>query len=267
LTAERRPKAAAVLAAIATLLAASTAPGCGGGGGDDDVLPKTVGGAPVTWGVPDHPAGMVMLLHGGGWAASDNGYEQQKANAEVVQDKGYATVAIDYAEGARGFQQVVDVYRAARERYPDLPVCAVGISAGGNLALTLAAREPDLTCVIALSAPTDLTTVAQQDPENDEAYKAAVERLGRDELARFSPARVADRIKAKVLLIAADTDPVVPAAQSRELARALPGAELLDLPPGPIPAEFAHFGRVQEGAQDTVIDREFAFLRSATQGG
>jgi dipeptidyl aminopeptidase/acylaminoacyl peptidase len=252
-------------AAIAILVVA----GCGGGGGGEgDLLPKTVDGARVSWGLPDgHPAGLVMLIHGGGWKASANGYEQQKANAEVVQREGYATVAIDYAEGARGYRQVVSVYGAARRRYPGLPVCAVGISAGGNFALTLAAQEPDLDCVIALSAPTDLTTIAQQDPDGDEAHRAAIETLGRKELRAFSPALRAGRIRAKVLLIAADTDPVVPAAQSRELARALPGAQLLDLPAGAAPAEFAHFGGVQPGAQNTVIDREFAFLRSATRSG
>ncbi|HEY1237549.1 MAG TPA: prolyl oligopeptidase family serine peptidase [Solirubrobacterales bacterium] len=262
----RWPKASAALAA--TALSILIAAGCGGGGGgDDDLLPKTVGGAPVSWNVPEnHPAGLVILLHGGGWRASDSGYEQQQRNAEVIQDHGYATVAVDYAQGAEGYQQLVEVFKEARRRYPGLPVCAVGISAGGNMALTLATQEPDLHCVIALSAPTDLTTIAQQDPDADEAHKAAVENLGTNLFAKFSPALRADRIRAKVLLIAAANDPVVPAEQSRELARALPGAQLLELPAGPEPAEFAHFGGVQPGAQDTVIDREFDFLKQATQG-
>ena len=89
---------------------------------------------------------------------------------------------------------MVDVYNAARQRYPDLPICAVGISAGGNLALNLATREPDLDCVVALSAPTDLTTVARQDPKGEEAYKAAVAAFGKDALVKFSPVRHADAI-------------------------------------------------------------------------
>jgi pimeloyl-ACP methyl ester carboxylesterase len=131
----------------------------------------------------------------------------------------------------------------------------------------LAAREPDLNCVIGLSAPTDLTSLARQDPSGDEAYKAAVTAFGKNRLATFSPVRYAGKIKAKVLLIAADTDPIVPAGQSRELAQALPGAQLLDLPAGTDRVEFAHFGGVQPDATDTVIDREFAFLKSATQSG
>jgi dipeptidyl aminopeptidase/acylaminoacyl peptidase len=260
----RRLTARAVLAAagLAILLALA---GCGGGDKTDTGLPG-FDGARVSWGEPDggDPTAVMMLLHGGGWQRSDSGYEEQKANAKVVQEQGYATVAVGYDAGAKGFQQVVDVYKAARERYPDLPICAVGISAGGNLALNLAAREPDLDCVVSLSAPTDLTTVAQQDPQGEEAYKAAVEAFGKNALVKFSPVRHADQIKAKVLLIAADTDPIVPAAQSRELAQALPGVQLVDLPAGPDQVEWAHFGRVQPDAQQIVIQREFDFLKQAT---
>jgi dipeptidyl aminopeptidase/acylaminoacyl peptidase len=261
----RRFTARAVLASagLAILLAVA---GCGGDGNKSDTGLPGFDGARVSWGEPDggDPTALMMLLHGGGWQRSDSGYEEQKANAKVVQEQGYATVAVGYDAGAKGFQQVVDVYKAARQRYPDLPICAVGISAGGNLALNLATREPDLDCVVGLSAPTDLTTIARQDPKGQEAYKAAVTAFGKDALVRFSPARHADSIRAKVLLIAADTDPIVPAAQSRELAQALPGAQLVDLSPGPDPVQWAHFGAVQPNAQQIVIQREFGFLKQAT---
>jgi acetyl esterase/lipase len=258
-----RSKARAVLAGAALSLLLTTV-GCGGNGpGPGDAK---VGGARVSWGEPSggDPTAVVMLIHGGGWQRSDSGYREQQSNAQYMQQQGYATVAIGYDEGAKGFKQVVDVYKAAHQRYPDLPVCAVGISAGGNLALMLATREPDLACVIALSAPTDLSTVAQQDPSGDEAYRAAVDAFGKNRLATFSPIRYVDKIKARVLLIAADSDPVVPAGQSRELAQALPGAQLLILPSGPDPAEFAHFGGVQSNATNTVIAREFAFLKEVS---
>jgi dipeptidyl aminopeptidase/acylaminoacyl peptidase len=239
--------------------------GCGGGGDDAGPRNADVGGARVSWGEPadGHPVGVVMLIHGGGWQPSEPGYEEQKANAKVVQGQGYATVAIGYDAGARGFQQIVDVYREARARYPGLPICATGISAGGHLALMLATREPDLDCVVTLSAPTDLTTLGKQDPQGDEAYQAAIAAFGRAQLAKFSPVRYADRIRAKVLMIEAEDDPIDPVGQGRELARALPGAQLLVLPPGPVPAEFAHFGGVQPDAQNVVIEREFKFLKEA----
>ncbi len=259
---------ALVLAAVC-LAAPLTVAACGGSdaGGVGPPVAK-LGGARVSWGEPSggDPTAVVMLIHGGGWQRSDSGYREQKSNAKYVQAEGYATVAVGYDAGAKGFRQVEDVYRAARQRYPGLPVCASGISAGGNLALMLAAREPDLDCVVALSAPTNLTALAQQDPSGDEAYHLAVKAFGRGQLAKWSPIRYAGRIKSRVLLIAADSDPIVPVEQSREFAQALPGTQLLDLPSGPSPAEFAHFGGVQPDATNTAIAREFAFLKEATAG-
>jgi acetyl esterase/lipase len=260
----RRSTARAILVAATALLILCAVAGCGEGDDDGDGGP---GAARVSWGAPSDPKAVVMLIHGGGWQPSDSGYEEQKANAENFQDQGYATVAIGYDEGATGFRQVVDVYREARRRYPDLPICASGISAGGNLALMLATRESDLTCVVALAAPTDLTSLAEQDPEGDEAYQAAVKAFGKDQLAKFSPVRYADRIKAKVLLILSESDPVDPVDQGQELARVLPGLQLLVLPPGPISVPFAHYGGVQPDAQEIVVQRVFEFLDEETQTG
>jgi dipeptidyl aminopeptidase/acylaminoacyl peptidase len=263
----RRSAARAVLAAVTALSILLAVAGCGDDG--IDLSTETAGGARVSWGEPadGKPVGVVMLLHGGGWQRSDSGYEDQVANAKNFQQEGYATVAIGYDEGAKGFQQVVDVYREARRRYPALPICASGISAGGNLALMLATREPDLACVVTLAAPTDLTTLATQDAEDDEASHAAIAAFGRDQLTKFSPVRYADKIKAQVLMIEAEADPINPPDQGRELERVLPGAELLVLPPGPVPAPFAHFGGVQPDAQEIVINRVFEFLDQATQAG
>jgi dipeptidyl aminopeptidase/acylaminoacyl peptidase len=257
-----RPKATALIAVGTALAILCAAAGCGGGDDDGNGGP---GAARVSWGAPDDPKGVVMLLHGGGWLPSDSGYAEQKANADNYEDQGFATVAIGYDEGAKGFQQVIDVYREARRRYPDLPICASGISAGGNLALMLATREPDLACVVALAAPTDLTSLAEQDPEGDEAHQAAVAAFGKDQLAKFSPVRYADRIKAKVLLILAESDPVDPVDQGDELAQVLPGLQLLILPPGPVSVPFAHFGGVQPDAQEVVVERVLDFLDEATQ--
>jgi dipeptidyl aminopeptidase/acylaminoacyl peptidase len=254
-----------VLLAAVALLIFTAMVGCGEEGDNDDGARN---GARLSWGEPaGDPKGVVMLIHGGGWHPSDSGYEEQKANAPNYQDQGYATVAIGYDEGEKGFRQILDTYREARKRYPGVPICASGISAGGHLALMLATREPDLDCVLALAAPTDLTTLAKQDPANDEAYREAVDAFGKDQLARFSPVRYADRIKAKVLLILAATDPVAPVGQGRELKRSLPDTDLLILPPGPVSVPFAHFGGVQEDAASIVIERSLAFLEQSTQGG
>ena len=256
-----------VLATAASLLALAVA-GCGGGGGEVSSLPKNVSRAEVSWGQPGgDPKALVILLPGGGWQRSPSQYEDQKTAAKSLQQEGYATVAVQYDEGARGFRQIEDVYRTARKHYPKLPICATGISAGGHLALMLATREPDLACVVGLSAPTDLTTLAAQDPQGQEAYNAAVAAFGKDQLARYSPVRYANRIKAKVLLFVAATDPLDPVAQGRELTEALPGAQLVVLPPGPDPAVWAHGGGVQPNAQEDVVKRDLDFIDQATGGG
>jgi acetyl esterase/lipase len=264
-TMERLARAGLLTALLLLLIGVA---GCGGGG-DDDGPNSNFGGARVSWGEPasGNPKAVVMLLHGGGWQPSPAGYEGQKKSAPVLQDQGYATVAIGYDAGAKGFRQIVEVYKEARRQYPDLPICASGISAGGHLALMLATREPDLDCVMALSSPVDLTTLAEQDPEDEESYDAAVKAFGAGKLATFSPVRYADRIRAKVLLIQAEDDPLVPVEQADELKRALPDAQVLILETGDTPAVFAHGGGVQEDAQNTVIEREFDFLQQSTVGG
>jgi dipeptidyl aminopeptidase/acylaminoacyl peptidase len=256
---------AAVLLVLSLTACGQTAPDFGQNGGK--LGEQTIAGAKVDWGEPSNgdPVGVVMLLPGGGWQRNDAEYQGQRQAGKSLQGQGYATVAIEYDSGIKGFKQILAIYKDARKRYPDLPICANGISAGGHWALMLATREPDLACVETLSSPTDLTTVAQQDPSGDETYAAALRAFGQGGLARWSPLDYANKIKAKVLLVAAESDPVVPAEQSRELARALPGAQLLVVPPGPDQVVWAHYGGVQPDAQNAVLQREVDFLKAATQ--
>src|SRR5207245_957892 len=150
---------------------------------------------------------------------------------------GYATLTVDYRAGAEGIDDVDAFYHSARRRVGrDLPICAIGASAGGHIALMLAVRNPDLACVIDLEGPTDLTSLAP----GSAAYDFAVRPFGKSELAAFSPALQARAIRAKVMLAFARNDPLVPVNQGVEMARALPGARLIVLPPGP--AVFIHVG-------------------------
>jgi acetyl esterase/lipase len=224
------------------------------------------GEARVAWGEPDDgdPRGVVMLIHGGGWERSPTEYQTTKNLGPPLNDEGYATVAIGYDEGEVGFRQIEAVYDKARKRYPGTPICALGISAGANLSLNLAAREPDLDCVIGMATPTDLTTLAEQGGKL--AHDQAVAAFGRDRLEEFSPALHADEIQARVLLIAAESDPVVPADQSREFGEASPAAEVDVYPAGDFPVFWAHNGGVEEGANEDVAEQEVAFLDEATKG-
>lgn len=174
----------------------------------------------------------------------------------VYRDRGWEMVNVDYARGAQGVRDVVDFFDQARRRFPALPFCAVGISAGGHLALMLAALRPSLRCAASLAGPTDLVALPQE-PGGAALYKLAVQQFGVDELPRLSPALLARRIRAKLLLMYASNDPVVPGSQGQDMAHAKPSANLLILPPGP--AGFIH-SNVTSAASTSVVPTVVQFI-------
>jgi pimeloyl-ACP methyl ester carboxylesterase len=106
------------------------------------------------------------------------------------------------------------------------------------VALMLAVRNPDLRCVLAVAGPTDLP--ALQSNRDETAYRLAVEAFGSSRLAALSPVRYASAIKAKLMLVYARNDPIVPVAQGVDLHRAVRGSTLIVLAPGPAP--YVHTG-------------------------
>jgi pimeloyl-ACP methyl ester carboxylesterase len=245
-------------APLALLLIALTAIGCGGE--DLDINPSGPKPALLKWGKPSDgkPQGVVILLHGGGFQPNRFAYEAEMPLAAAIQDRGFATVVIGYDAGETGYEEIEGIYEKARKRYKGLPVCVHGISAGGTLGLILAANEPDLSCMVGLVTPTDLTTLQQQGA--DQVYDLAVAAFGEDELAKWSPVRYADQIKAKVLLIPAQTDPVVPIAQAREFVRARPATELSVIPPGPTPVDWLHGADTTAAGAQQAVERGFDFI-------
>lgn len=250
----------------AALAVVAVVSGCGSsdGGADPSACKDRSHGLPkLTWEIPPQaPRGVVILLHGGGWQPNPGGYRAQVKYGKAIEAGGVVTVAVGYGTGASGLRQIEDVYSKAQRCFPDAPVCVIGDSAGGNLALMLATREPDLSCVIARAAPTDLTALAAQGAS--ETHQFALDAFGEQGLAKFSPVRRAAAIHARVLVIMAENDPLVPVEQGRELKQALPAAELLVLPPGPVP--FVHGLGVTPDALQAANQREVAVLGKATPG-
>jgi alpha-beta hydrolase superfamily lysophospholipase len=237
--------------------------GCGGT--DVDLNPS--GPRPdVKWGKPSDgkPRGLVILLHGGGWQPNHFAYKGEFPLAAALRKRGYATVVIGYDEGATGFREIEQVYSQARNRFHGLPICVHGISAGGTLALMLAAREPDVTCVVGLVTPTDLSTLKAQG--GDEAHDLAVDAFGEGQLAAWSPARYADRITAKVLLLPAQTDPVVPIAQAHEFVRRRPATQLFVIPAGPVAVDWLHGAKATTSGAQQAVERGFDFIERSTGG-
>jgi pimeloyl-ACP methyl ester carboxylesterase len=237
-----------VLGSLAALLLA----GCGAAGGALHTLPNPPASKPITgggssravWGAPlsgQSPRALIMLIHGGGWSGINPfAFKQTVRESVIFRALGFETLTVDYRAGALGVKDVDRFYRQARQRVGGkLPICAFGTSAGGHIALMLAVRHPDLACVIDQAGPTDLPSLGT-DPGGAAAYKIATKRFGNSDLAKLSPALHAASIKAKLLLVYAQNDPLVPVAQGYDMARADPRARLVVLPPGSAP--FVHTG-------------------------
>jgi acetyl esterase/lipase len=235
-----RLRSAALLGAALLVLFA----GCGGSSSSTSSN-HPLGPQPrAVWGGPSggaKPKALIILVHGGGWKGIDpTAFNTTLDIAKLIQRLGFETLTVDYRGGAEGIADVDSFYRQARRRVgPHLPICAYGASAGGHISLMLAVQNPDLNCVIDLAGPSDLPALAH-DHGGRSAYQIALQAFGRSPLAALSPALHAGSIKAKLLLVYAANDPLVPVAQGREMARADPRAQLIVLPPGS--AGFVHTG-------------------------
>jgi acetyl esterase/lipase len=191
----------------------------------------------LTWTAPHgRPAGVVLVIHGGAWRASGRRTAAlMNGRARTFAGWGWAAAVVDYRAFADSPGDVVRAYDAARERYPALPICAYGESAGGHLALMLAVRRP-LSCAIDAAGPVDLPRLGGT-PQADWVRAKALAAFG--DLRDASPTDHAAAIRAPVLAGYAATDRVVPASQGRYLQRALPRAHVVELGAGAGP-RFVH---------------------------
>jgi dipeptidyl aminopeptidase/acylaminoacyl peptidase len=176
--------------------------------------------------MPAHPAGtkvpMVLMPHGGPFGISDTWFFD--TDAQFLASRGYAVLQVNYrGSGGRGpdFKEVgyrqwggkiqddlVDGVRwaVATGEIDGARMCAYGGSFGGYSALILAAREPSLfKCVIGYAGVYDLNLLFK--PQNnrwDESTSNFFKKtVGSDkaELDRYSPAQLADKITAPVMLV------------------------------------------------------------------
>ena len=199
----------------------------------------------VEVGLPTNPAdsyrgaGALILIHGGGWVQTGARYlTPLVAAARHFNALGWETFNTDYRPTADSLTDVLAVYDAVRAKVgARVPICALGYSAGGNLALLLAARRPELACVISLAGPTDLALLDHPGLQAYPYVRALAASLG-GAIARWSPVNLAADIRARVLLLYAGNDPLVPPSQGSELQARLPSARLTVLAAGTVP--FVH---------------------------
>jgi len=211
----------ALLAVLTALIAASPA----AASGRVPIVSPTTGDA----------RGTVILIHGGAWV--DHGPQaamrEHLRHAARVNRLGFDTVAITYRPGIRSIADVVDAYDGLRRRLGDgEAICALGDSAGGHLALMLAARRRGLDCAIARGAPTDLRRAhgVWQRP-------VALRFAPFAPLGRVSPVTYAGRLAGRVLASQALHDPLVRHDQLVRLRRA---ADIATATLGPGGADYVH---------------------------
>jgi acetyl esterase/lipase len=180
-------------------------------------------------GTGPHP--LAMIVHGGYWRAKyDLGYMGHLCAALTA--KGVATVNVEYRRvGNAGggwpgtFADIRAAYQfllqnARKYEFDAKRVLVMGHSAGGQLALCLAAHETGVTAAISLAGVVDLQRAYELHLSND----AVVEFLG------GTPAEVGDHyreadpmrlvIAARQWLVHGAEDDVVPAAFSTDYVRA-----------------------------------------------
>jgi acetyl esterase/lipase len=217
------------------------------------------------------PAGAyVLVIHGGGWEGGSTAYvSSEAAVAAYFNYYGYAAYNIDYRTGPQSLTDVVAAYDWLRAR-TRLPICAWGESAGGHLALMLAALRPALTCVISQAGPTDFLSFRSEAADGSSAgprqvYARDIQRFFASKLAYWSPVTHCPGIHARLLLSASTGDQTIPQQQLYDFKRACPQARvaLLDgsAADGPL-VYYTHAG-ITRAAQNAWSYDMLSFLSSS----
>ncbi|MFL5822906.1 MAG: alpha/beta hydrolase family protein [Solirubrobacteraceae bacterium] len=231
------PRCGAVLAAAGLSLLIAGAPPARA-----ELAPGLFGGHPprgkvlsdnqLTLPATGRPRGFVLVIHGGGWAFTGPLMLASEAkNVRWFARLGWAVDNVDYRPGSRSVVDVVAAYDRLRSRHTRAVICAYGESAGGQLALLLAASRPDLRCVISAAGITNLRSVPASWFLHDLAEQAFPGRLW-----QFSPVRVARDIRGELLCAGSTFDQVVPErAQLAAIKRARPHTRVMLLAGAPTP--------------------------------
>jgi acetyl esterase/lipase len=225
------------------------------------------------------PKGEMLIIHGGAWHMVGKAIVAiERRNANRWRARGWETVNVDYHACARSMADVRWFKNRVRVLHPNSTICAEGISAGGQLALMLAATANDIDCVISLGGPADLRAIAKQtafDPSTGGYSTAGPARIANFALAAFgsgidgvNPRAAASAITARLLLASDAHDPLIPVAQNAAMAAAVRAAhpkgyvDVDVLPPGS--TKWVHGGTTPEALAD-FYRREEALVAPLTK--
>jgi acetyl esterase/lipase len=191
--------------------------------GQGELSQNSVWGRPSAAFQGKPPRGWVVVIHAGGWQfVGPSAVRLYGAPfASYFNRHGWGTYDIDYRPRAQSLGDVLASYDQLRRRVgAKVPVCAFGGSAGGHLALMLAAYRRSLNCVITEAAFTNLVTFPTEPawpingnplagPEYSyEHYILAS--FGSKHLSYWSPVRHASTIRAHILMGSSQFDSTVP---------------------------------------------------------
>ena len=176
------------------------------------------------------PRGYVLVIHGGAWVITGpRALALEAANVRWFTGLGWAVYNVDYRAGWLSVVDVVAAYDHLRSRHPEAPICAYGESAGGQLAMLLAASRASLQCVISVGGVTALNEVPA-------SLRVLEEHVFHRRLWEFSPLRVASYIRGTLLCAGSSYDRVVPQrAQLEAIRKARPQTLAMLLAGAPTP--------------------------------
>jgi dipeptidyl aminopeptidase/acylaminoacyl peptidase len=185
---------------------------------------------------------LVVMPHGGPYGIVDRW--EFNTEAQLLANRGYAVLQINY-RGSGGYgsdflnagmrewggkmqQDLTDGTRwlISQNQIDEKRICIYGISYGGYAALMGVATEPGLfKCAIGYAGVYELAAMSGQGDIDNTAYGrqylADIFENNPEWLHARSPARLAERIKAPVLLIHGGKDQRVPAAHAKAMQKAL----------------------------------------------
>ena len=221
------------------------------------------------------PRGVMLVIHGGGWTVTGiGGVQAMRPEADRWRARGWQTVNLTYRACGQSVADVLWFHDQARVAFGGTTkLCATGISAGGHLALQVAARRAGVYCVVSIAGPTDLRTI-KDEPAYDSAtglftqtvggrwvHNLGAAAFGYENLPAYSPAALASPAlsAARVLQGFPVNDGTVPYQQAADLADAMHAADPaayvdnVQLAAGAVP--FGH-GAVTQAALDDFHARE-----------
>ena len=222
---------------------------------------------------------VVVHPHGGPHGPYDSWYFD--ADAQFLANRGYAVVQVNFrGSGGRGEQfermgfrewggkmmdDIVDGLKhvTATMNVDPNRVCTYGVSFGAYAATMLPTREPSMfKCAVGYAGLYDLPLIYKEESSlfSKRIKNFHKKAIGEDpaELARYSPARQADKLRVPVLLIHGEHDEITPIIQFETMEAAL---KEQNRPPETMRVEKEGHGFYKPENRKAMLERLEAFLK------